>query len=177
MADTQKEITCPACGKQMTKIFLAEKGVNIDVCDKGCGGMFFDAREIQQFSGADDDISELKKALEGKNFMPVDESQTRVCPACSHNMVKTNVFGVEVDTCYICGGLFLDNGEFEKVRSNFKKPKRLEQVQFDNPDSDIVLQEFYKYKQSQELQPDISAEEFGRRACGIFSIIKSLLLR
>ena len=41
MADTQKEITCPACGSPMTKIFLAEKGVNIDICDKGCGGLAY----------------------------------------------------------------------------------------------------------------------------------------
>lgn len=156
MADTQQEIHCPACGTLMTKVFIADKGLNIDVCENGCGGMFFDAREIQEFSAYNDDISELKKVLEGKNFIPVDESKPRICPACNHNMVKTKVFGIEIDTCYTCGGLFLDNGEFEKVRSNFKKPKKVEQIQFDNPDSDIVLKDFYNYKQSRDLHPTLS---------------------
>ena len=162
MADTQFEILCPACGKPMTKLFIAEKGINIDVCENGCGGMFFDARELQEFSGYDDDISELKKILEGKNFMPVDETKTRICPSCAHNMVKTKVFGIEIDTCYTCGGLFLDYGEFEKVRVNFKKTKKVEQIQFDNPDSDIVLKVFYDYKQAQELHPDMSISDFKR---------------
>ena len=118
--------------------------------------MFFDAREIQEFSGYNDDISELKKVLEGKNFIPVDESKPRICPACNHNMVKTKVFGIEIDTCYTCGGLFLDNGEFEKVRSNFKKPKKVEQVQLNNPGSDIILEDFYNYKQSRDLHPTLS---------------------
>ena len=173
MTDTQKEITCPACGTQMTKVFVVDKGIYVDVCDKGCGGIFFDAKEIQEFSDENADISEIKQLLVGKKFKNVNEFETRICPACNHKMIKTKVFGIEIDTCYTCGGVFLDNGEFEKVRANFKKPKRVEQVQFNNPDSDIVLQEFYNYKQDSNLK-SISPRQFGRNIRNIGLLFRTI---
>lgn len=166
MTDTQKEINCPACGTPMAKIFIANKGINVDICDKGCGGIFFDAKEIQEFSDENADISEIKQLLVGKKFKNVNEFETRICPACDHKMIKTKVFGIEIDTCYTCGGVFLDKGEFEKVRTNFKKPKRVEQVQFNNPNSDIVLQEFYNYKQDPSLR-SVSPRQVRRSVHGI----------
>ena len=136
MADTQNNLTCPACGAEMTKLFIADKAINIDICAEGCGGIYFDNKEIQEFSGENDDLSEIKKLLEGKNFMPVDETKTRICPACKTPMAKTNAFGVQIDTCYKCGGIFLDNGEFEYVRAKFKKPKKVQPVEF-KPNSEF----------------------------------------
>lgn len=146
MADTQNNLTCPACGAEMTKLFIANKAINIDICADGCGGIYFDNQEIQEFSGENDDLSEIKKLLEGKNFMPVDETQTRICPACKTPMAKTNAFGVQIDTCYKCGGIFLDNGEFEQIRTHFKKRQKVQQVNV-NDTSKINLQDFYNYEQ------------------------------
>ncbi len=148
MADTEEIIKCPACGSEMTKIFIADKGINIDVCSNGCGGIFFDNKEIQEFSGENDNISEIKQALAGKNFMPVDENQTRICPACGTPMTKTRALGIQIDTCYKCGGLFLDNGEFELVRSKFPKKPKVKPVEY-NPNSDINMEEFYKDTQDE----------------------------
>lgn len=148
MADTEETIKCPACGSEMTKIFIADKGINIDVCSNGCGGIFFDNKEIQEFSGVNDNISEIKQALAGKNFMPVDENQTRICPACGTPMTKTKALGIQIDTCYKCGGLFLDNGEFELVRSKFPKKPKVKPVEY-NPNSDINMEEFYKDSQDE----------------------------
>ena len=143
MADTQNEINCPACGSPMKKVFISEKGINVDVCANGCGGIYFDNREIQEFSNINDDISEIKEVLSNKNFIPVDEKQTRICPACGTPMAKTNAMGIQIDTCYKCGGIFLDNGEFEYVRAKFK-PVELK------PNSEFNLQEFYRDAQNEE---------------------------
>ena len=143
MADTEEIIKCPACGTEMKKVFIADKGINVDICENGCGGIFFDNKEIQEFSGVNDDISEIKKVLAGKNFMPVDENKTRICPVCGIPMIKTKALGVHIDTCYKCGALFLDNGEFELVRAKFPKRPKVKQVEY-NPNSDINIEEFYK---------------------------------
>lgn len=37
------------------------------------------------------------------------------CPNCSTDMMLTNKFGVEIDHCPRCKGVWLDRGELEKV--------------------------------------------------------------
>ena len=49
MADNFKTIKCPACQKEMHKIFIPSEGINIDVCLDGCGGIYFDNREFKSF--------------------------------------------------------------------------------------------------------------------------------
>ena len=122
MADTLKKIICPACGKEMEKVFIPSEGINIDICTDGCGGIFFDNREFDYFNEQNEDISEILKKLGNKDFAPVDEGVTRVCPCCGMKMVK-NSAGVRscitVDDCYGCGGKFLDNKELLKIREEY----------------------------------------------------------
>ena len=146
MADTQQNLRCPACGSEMTKLFIADKAINLDICAEGCGGIYFDNQEIREFSAENEDLSEIRNFLEGNNFMPVDETITRICPACKTPMVKTNAFGVQIDTCYKCGGIFLDNGEFEQIRTHFKKRQKVKMVSVEDT-SKINLQDFYHYEQ------------------------------
>ena len=123
MADTLDEIICPACGKAMKKVKLEEQGFFVDVCTEGCGGMFFDNREFKKVDEKSESIDEILKATENKTFTPVDESQRRVCPVCGHNMVKnhsSHLKKVEVDECYNCGGMFLDDGELLKIRNEYE---------------------------------------------------------
>lgn len=122
MADNLEVIKCPACGCEMEKIFMPEQNVNLDVCTKGCGGIYFDNREFQKFDEKHEDISPLEKALEGKDFIKVDDDQIRNCPVCGSRMMKnfTSInHDIQVDECYNCGGKFLDNGELEKIRAQY----------------------------------------------------------
>ena len=153
MTDTKENIICPACGSEMTKLFIANKGINIDVCANGCGGIYFDNNEINEFSSDNDDISEIKQILANKNFMPVDETKTRICPACKIPMIKTNVFGIQIDTCYKCGGIFVDNGEFEYVKKKFKKRPKVKPVEYE-PESAIKIEEFYRDAQNEQRYYD-----------------------
>lgn len=123
MADSTKTLICPACGKEMEKIYVERTQCFIDVCTNGCGGIFFDNREFKKFDEDHESIDEIKKVLEGKEFKPVDASYKRVCPACGMKMMKnsTSIKGeIIVDDCYGCGGKFLDYGELEKIRAEYK---------------------------------------------------------
>ncbi|HIS37848.1 TPA: zf-TFIIB domain-containing protein [Candidatus Scatousia excrementigallinarum] len=119
MADSHHTLTCPACGEDMQKIFIPSLGINIDICTRGCGGIFFDNREFKLFDNPDKDIEDLIDATENNDFKPVDESLDRICPACGAKMVKNfanRYKEIQIDECYTCGGKFLDHGELTKLR-------------------------------------------------------------
>jgi Zn-finger nucleic acid-binding protein len=123
MADTLKPLNCPACGKQMEKIFIPSQGINIDICTEGCGGIYFDNREFDKFDEKHEDISEILAKLEGKKFSDTNETMTRVCPNCGAKMVKNHTSikkEIEIDECYSCGGKFLDNKELVKIRNEYE---------------------------------------------------------
>ena len=190
MADTYKTIKCPACGSVMKKIFVPSAGINVDICADGCGSMFFDNQELQQFNKASDDISEIKKVLEGKSFTPVDVNETRICPACGKSMVKTRIKGlkVQIDTCYTCGGIFLDHGELDIIRQGVRKTT-VNDLKIQNGMIDEnTIRTFYKEFQQEELMKnrrnemmgDVlfgcgSEQSFSRRRYGLLDFIFSLL--
>ena len=138
MADNKEMIQCPACSKSMTKIFVPEKGINIDICTDGCGGIFFDNRELEKFDSAEDNIDEILEAIKDKTFEKVDESTTRICPSCKVPMVKmgAGVPDVVIDVCNTCGAKFLDNGELQKIREAVEEG--------DNEKFDAFLNSLYR---------------------------------
>lgn len=122
MADTKKILNCPACGKVMEKVYIESMGINLDICTDGCGGIYFDNREFKHFDEKNEDISTILKKLEGKEFIDVDTTKTRICPVCGAKMVKNSTSvhqKIEVDDCYTCGGKFLDRDELIKIRAEY----------------------------------------------------------
>ena len=115
-------ITCPACGCDMEKIFMPSLGINLDVCTKGCGGIYFDNRELKGFDELHEDIAPLEELFKNKKFKHIDETVTRICPVCGTAMVKnytTPEKEIQIDECYNCGGKFLDYGELNKIRDEY----------------------------------------------------------
>ena len=126
MVDTFRTIKCPACQKEMVKVFVPSEGVNVDICLNGCGGIYFDNREFKYFDEEHENIDEILNAIEGKTFEKVNENLPRTCPVCGARMVKNFASikkEVQVDDCYACGGKFLDNGELQKIRTQYKTDK------------------------------------------------------
>ena len=126
MADNLKTIECPACHKEMAKIYVSSENINVDVCVDGCGGIYFDNREFKKFDEPKENIDEILNSLKDKTFIEVDETETRICPCCGSNMVK-HFSGIKIevtiDSCYNCGGVFLDRGELEKIRAEYNTEK------------------------------------------------------
>lgn len=148
MTDTQKTLNCPACGKEMEKVFIPSQGINLDICTDGCGGIFFDNREFDSFDEKDEDISNIAEKLEGKKFQKPSENLTRVCPNCGAKMVKNHSSihkTIEIDECYSCGGKFLDNGELVKIREEYDSNEQR--------DEDVIR---YLYK---EVGQELAAQE------------------
>ena len=122
MADTLKTLVCPACGKNMEKVFIPSEGINLDICTDGCGGIYFDNRELQSFDEKNEDISIILDKIENKEFVKTDEGKERLCPNCGAKMVKnfSSIHkSIEVDECYSCGGKFLDRDELVKIREEY----------------------------------------------------------
>jgi len=120
MTDTTDIINCPACGKEMQKIYLFDKGINIDICTFGCGGIYFDNQELQQFN-QEHDTDEIDRIYKGLTFTPADQSQKRICP-CGTPMAKHYApGGVQIDNCYNCGGVFLDYGELDMILNGLSR--------------------------------------------------------
>ena len=76
--DNKTTITCPACGKKMTKNTVPESNIEVDICLDGCGGIFFDNRELQQVDEPIDNIDEILKAIQNKEFEKVDTTAKRI---------------------------------------------------------------------------------------------------
>jgi len=126
MTDTLEIINCPACGREMKKIYIKEHDLFVDICTEGCGGIFFDNREFSKFDEKHENIRELYVETLDKNFITVDENEIRICPVCGMKMVKNYSSinkTIQVDDCYGCGAKFLDNGELIKIRSEYETDK------------------------------------------------------
>ncbi len=121
MADSFEIIICPRCGNEMKKIYIDEYNFHVDICIDGCGGIWFDNRELKKFDEIIESMDSIAKIYENKTFAISDTKENMNCPVCNSIMVKTptNISkNVITDTCYSCGGTFLDYGELEKMREN-----------------------------------------------------------
>ncbi|MBR6098914.1 zf-TFIIB domain-containing protein [bacterium] len=128
MADSYKTLICPACGKEMKKIFISEIGISLDICADGCGGIYFDNRELKKMDEQHEHLDEFIQEIENKDFsnVQVDEDADRICPACGAKMVKNSTSvnnNIIIDECYSCGGKFFDHGELSKFRAEYATEK------------------------------------------------------
>ncbi len=110
---------CPACGKDMVR---ENFGVNVDVCENGCKGIWFDQGELRMLDEKDEGLG---AALEAGLRSPRRNDANRGplnCPKCSipmHTHGYARDQAVNVDECYKCGGFFLDSGELKAIRDNY----------------------------------------------------------
>ena len=109
---------CPACFNELTETKFG--GVSVDVCKGGCGGIWFDAFELQKVDEQEEISDEWLLDIERDPSVQVDLSLKRVCPRCNDIKLKRHFFSakreIEVDECPGCGGYWLDAGELEKIR-------------------------------------------------------------
>jgi len=123
MADTEKELLCPACGEKMKKIYIENQNINVDICVDGCGGIFFDNRELEKVDEPHENAYEILQEIENKTYVKRAADQQRICPVCGTKMMKMGAANgdVEIDVCAVCGGKFLDAGELQSIRNIPKK--------------------------------------------------------
>lgn len=115
-------MNCPEDGMVLQQ--TESHGVKIEECPK-CVGRWFDRDELRQ---AKDRTDEDLRWLDFDPFArEADESEAgtegRLCPRC---LVKMGVIpyeksGVRIDKCFLCEGVWLNHGEFEKIVKHLEK--------------------------------------------------------
>ena len=109
---------CPACLHSLRRFKVGT--VTLDGCDGGCGGIWFDHRELAKVNrdhpNPDATIADLR-------FDPkirVHDDDLRQCPKCEATPLEKKLYslgsGVIMDCCPKCRGVWLDHGELDKIR-------------------------------------------------------------
>ncbi len=61
------------------------------------------------------------------------------CPACREAMITAEYRHVEIDTCAVCGGVWLDGGELEGLVGRAVPPKPQSDPDLGSPDRDCPI--------------------------------------
>jgi uncharacterized protein len=110
---------CPACFNNLSQVQIGS--LVVDVCQDGCGGVWFDAFELQRVDEQDEAAGELLLSIRRDQRVVVDYSRKRECPRCAGLKLHRHFFSakrrIEVDECPGCGGYWLDSGELAQIRA------------------------------------------------------------
>jgi Zn-finger nucleic acid-binding protein len=98
--------------------------ITLDVCAAGCGGIWFDAFELQKVDEPHESTGAKLLEIERNKNVKIDYTLKRSCPKCSAVTMMKHFFSVkrsvEVDECPKCGGFWLDYGELGRIRNLFE---------------------------------------------------------
>ena len=112
---------CPACGHEMTEVEVQD--VVVDVCQDGCGGIWFDWMELKKVDEPHEAIGQDLMHVRRDPQVAVDQDARRNCPRCADTVMMRHFASVKrevaVDECPRCGGFFLDHGELNQIRAQF----------------------------------------------------------
>ena len=104
----------------------------VDACEGGCGGVWFDAFELQRVDEQQEVAGEHLLEIRRDQRIKVDPSRKRECPRCEGMKLKRHFFSakrrVEVDECPNCGGYWLDAGELAQIRLQKSETAQEEQT-------------------------------------------------
>jgi len=106
----------------MTEITV--RNINVDVCQGGCGGVWFDWFELKKVDESHEALGEDLMHVERNPDVKLYQDGKRICPRCE-GMPMLQHFAsvkreVEVDECPNCAGFFLDYGELNAIRDQFE---------------------------------------------------------
>lgn len=133
---------CPACQRPLSR--LKAGTVLLDVCHDGCGGIWFDRRELEkvnrEHARPDDRVVEVSR----NPSVRVDEHAARPCPRCEKITLEQKLYslgsGVLLDRCPECQGVWLDHGELDKIRETLHpRPRHRRAVVRETPPQKIAV--------------------------------------
>lgn len=105
-------LLCPACGDTMNVIDVSD--IELDECPN-CHGLWFDHHELEQVLDLQTMPPRLLQSRQAVNQDSLRPEGTRPCPRCAKRLRTTKIKGVQVDLCQHCKGLFLDQGELNRL--------------------------------------------------------------
>lgn len=113
---------CLRCQAEM-KTFK-NKNVEVDVCASGCGGVWFDGRELKKMDESHEVEDSFVKSLSQTKVTKVEVKDQRLnCPKCKNIVLMRRFYSpsrsVELDECAGCGGLWFDAGEYTHILKEY----------------------------------------------------------
>lgn len=112
---------CPACSNDLSR--KEAGGVKVDICEGGCGGIWFDNHELKKFDEPHESAGESLLDVEKSGNLKVDMNAKRKCPKCDNITMMQHFFSVKrevmIDECPNCAGVWLDVGELRQIRKQF----------------------------------------------------------
>jgi Zn-finger nucleic acid-binding protein len=106
---------CPACKKTLREKVAG--AITVDVCHGGCGGIWFDAKELERAKRVDA-AATLHTVWQSPSHAGSTDGP-RACPRCPDQVLERKWFSaarkIEIDACAKCGGIWLDDGEFTGI--------------------------------------------------------------
>ena len=113
---------CPACGHGMTEVNVQD--VKVDVCQGGCGGIWFDGRELRKVDEPHESLGEDLMHVVRDASVTIVDNDKRTCPRCKDMPMMQHFASVRrevtVDECPNCAGYFLDYGELNQIRVQYE---------------------------------------------------------
>src|SRR3954452_13400562 len=115
-------MNCPACSHMLSSRTVGD--VTVELCDGGCGGIWFDHFELRKLDEASESAGEALLDVRRDPGVLVDPSKRYHCPKDTDDVVLMRHFWsvkreVTLDECPECGGVFLDAGELGRIRAEF----------------------------------------------------------
>jgi len=151
---------CPACGRQLKEMQAGD--IVVDVCEAGCGGIWFDNYELQKVDEKHEAAGEVLLDIPRDPSVKVDYTQKRSCPKCTDQPMMQHFMSIKrevaVDECPACGGLWLDAGELGQFREQYED--EAERKEAAGAYFDEVFQEDFDAIKEQNEQQMAGARKF-----------------
>ena len=110
---------CPRCEHELQTVTVS--GVKVDACQGGCGGIWFDAFELERMDQPDESAGWLLNNMRVDLAIEVDFEKPVHCPRCEQAELMRQKYPandrIEIDKCRVCGGVWLDFGELFEIRT------------------------------------------------------------
>lgn len=107
-----KVLRCPVDGEPLTA--HTRSGMSLATCG-ACHGLWL-TKDVVAAGGPTPD-GQVNRVL-GRAADVRHDDAARMCPSCPAILIPKVVRGVEVDRCQKCGGVWLDAGEYERLRTS-----------------------------------------------------------
>jgi Zn-finger nucleic acid-binding protein len=145
---------CPACFNELQQTQVGS--LVVDVCQGGCGGIWFDAFELQRVDEEGELAGEPLLHIKRDERIVVDTSRKRDCPKCAGVRLYRHFFSpkkrVEVDECPNCGGYWLDAGELAQIRAEKTESANVDQLRHSKL-SGADIRYLYRLKSQARKEP------------------------
>lgn len=115
---------CPVCQNELKEFDAGT--FQIDICQDGCSGMWFDEGELEKCAAHNKPFPDSLLRMKRSPNVLIDRSKARGCPRCPSNQVMNRVeidpeINFEIDHCDSCGGYWLDIGELQHMREQHEE--------------------------------------------------------